>query len=83
MLNIIFTVSTELVGIIIGTIVLLKLSSQLFWFVIAMLVIYILIFILDSTYFKEKSKKIPFILFRINDRIESNYKWQISNCNAE
>lgn len=57
MLNIIFTVSTELVGIIIGTIVLLKLSSQLFWFVIAMLVIYILIFILGLPFLKRNRKK--------------------------
>lgn len=40
-------------------------------------------FYIRSTIFKEKSKKILFILFRINDRIKSNYKWQISNCNAE
>lgn len=57
MLNIIFTVSTGLMGIIIGTIVLLKLSSQLFWFVIAMLVIYILIFILGLPFLKRNRKK--------------------------
>lgn len=56
-LNILFTVSSELVGIIIGTIVLLKLSSKLFWFVVVMLVIYILIFILGLPFLKKNRKK--------------------------
>lgn len=56
-LKILFTISAELVGIIIGTIVLLKLSPQLFLFVVIMLILYILVFILGLPFLKKNRKK--------------------------
>lgn len=56
-LKIIFTLSTELIGICLGAIILIQLSSELFLWVIFMLFIYILIFLIGLPFLSKIRKK--------------------------
>lgn len=57
LIRIIFTISTELVGLIIGTSILLKMSKRLFSYVIIMLLVYIFVIILGLPFLKKNRKK--------------------------
>lgn len=56
-LKIIFTLTTELIGVIIGSVILFSLSSQLFLYVIIMLIVYTLIFLVSFPFLNKIRKK--------------------------